>query len=89
MIKIYGGVIDMTKYEPLTTYLDLCKKTKIKLTYNQIEEILGFNLPPSARKYKVWWNNNDKNHSHSASWGDAGYKTSDVLLGESVTFIKD
>lgn len=38
----------MTKYEPLTTYLNLHKKERIKLTYSEIEEILGFELPPSA-----------------------------------------
>jgi hypothetical protein len=79
----------MTKYEPLTTYLNLCKKHKVKLTYNEIEDVLGFDLPPSAMKYKAWWNNNDKRHSHSVSWCEAGYKTTDIILGESVVFIKE
>ena len=78
----------MTKYEPIITYLDLCKKKSITLTYNQIEEILGFDLPTSARKYKEWWSNNDKSHSQCSAWGEAGYITTEVLLGESVTFEK-
>lgn len=79
----------MTKYEPLTTYLNLHKKERIKLTYSEIEEILGFKLPVSARKDKRWWNNNDCSHSQSKSWGEAGYKTTDVILGESVVFVKE
>ncbi len=78
----------MTKYEPLTTYLNLHKKERIKLTYSEIEEILGFELPPSARKYREWWSNNDTSHTYSKSWGEAGYKTTDVILGESVVFEK-
>ena len=79
----------MTKYEPITTYLNLSKKQRVKLTYSEIEEILGFDLPPSARNHKPWWNNNDKSHSHSKAWGEAGYKTTDILLGESVIFEKE
>ena len=79
----------MTKYEPLTTYLNLCKKTSIKLTYSEIEEILEFELPVSARKYKEWWHNNDTSHSHSKSWAEAGYKTTEVILGESIVFVKE
>lgn len=79
----------MTKYEPLTTYLNLCKKQRIKLTYNEIEEILGFDLPPSAYKDSRWWLNNDDSHTQSKSWGKAGYKTTDINLGESVTFVKE
>lgn len=79
----------MTKYEPLTTYLNLCKKTSIKLTYSEIEEILGFELPLSARKYKEWWGNGRSHpNSQSKAWEEAGYKTTDVILGESVVFEK-
>jgi hypothetical protein len=78
----------MTKYEPLTTYLNLHKKERIKLTYSEIEGILGFELPPSARKYREWWSNNDTSHTYSKSWGEAGYKITDVILGESVVFEK-
>ena len=79
----------MTKYEALTTYLVLSKKARVKLTYSEIEEILGFDLPLSARKYKECWSNNDRSHSHSKAWGEAGYRTTDVILGESVVFIKE
>ncbi len=80
----------MTKYEPITTYLNLCKRQSVKLSYNQIEEILGFDLPPSASKHKPWWGNG-KSHpnSQSKAWEEAVYKTTDIVLGESVTFEKE
>ena len=77
----------MTKYEPITTYLNLCKKQRVKLTYSEIEDILGFDLPISSRKYREWWANGG--HSYSVAWLEAGYKTTDVVLGESVVFIKE
>ena len=80
----------MTKYEPITTYFNLCKKQSVKLSYSEIEEILGFDLPPTARKCKQWWGNG-KSHpeSQAKAWLDAGYKTTDIILGESVTFVKE
>ncbi len=79
----------MTKYESLTTYLNLCNKESIKLKYSEIEEILGFELPASARNHKECWHNNDKTHSHSKSWGEARYKATNVVLGESVVFERE
>lgn len=79
----------MSKYESLTTYLNLCKNGRVRLSFSELEEILGFTLPLSARKYKAWWNNKDKSHSHSKSWGSAGYRVSDVVLETYVVFEKE
>lgn len=47
----------------------------ITLTFKQIEEIIGFELPESATKHaEAWWSNN-KDHSQAVAWLDAGYET--------------
>ncbi len=52
-------------------------------TFNEIEAITGFELPPSARLYRPWWANQSRNgngHSHSQAlaWGAAGWETAEV-----------
>ena len=43
-----------SKYKPLADYLSISGKDKVKLTFNEIEKILGFKLPDSARKYSAF-----------------------------------
>ena len=76
----------MTKYEPLTHYLEK-QPGNVKLTYSEIEKILGEELPPSASKYRSWWANNDS-HTQALHWAAASYRVSKVDLGKSVTFSK-
>lgn len=78
----------MKKYEPLMLFLDKSGKKEIKLSYDEIEKIIGDSLPITAYKNKVWWNNDDKSHTQSLAWSDVGYRTCEICLGESVTFIK-
>lgn len=62
----------MGKYFPLTKWLLRKNFKRINLSFSEIEEIIGKNLPPSAYKHNQWWMN-DKNHSQGKSWIDAGY----------------
>lgn len=62
----------MGKYTPLTRWLRGRNLETITLSLGEIEEIIGWSLPPSAYKYSRWWMN-DKNHSQGKSWIDAGY----------------
>ena len=55
----------------------------------EVEKIIGRELPATAYKKREWWSNNDQTHSQSAAWSDVGYKTCDIILGESVTFKKE
>jgi hypothetical protein len=59
------------------------------MTFSEIEEVLQFKLPNSSYKYPAWWaNESEGNHTHALSWINAGWKTNNVKLGKSVTFIK-
>ena len=51
----------MTKYEPLTHYLEQ-QSGSVTMTYSEIEKILGQQLPPSASEYQEWWGNDDETH---------------------------
>ena len=77
----------MSKYYKLEEYLRNSQKQVEVLSYDEIEEILGFELPPSAHKYRAWWAN-DRSHTHANAWLNAGWKVSSVDLGKSITFRK-
>lgn len=61
----------ISKYQPLTEYLLQCGQTSIQLTFSQIEEIIGVELPHSAYVHSVWWVNS--NQTTCVHWLKAGY----------------
>ena len=77
-----------SKYDPLHSYLVNLPERSVRMTFSQIERILGFELPSSARRYNAWWaNQRDGNHSHARSWLDAHYETQWLdLNSQAVTF---
>ena len=42
-------------YLPLYTYLEHRYASRVVLTFEQIESLLGFALPPAARQEPAWW----------------------------------
>jgi hypothetical protein len=79
----------MSKYDPLTRWLNGQPPTSVLATFTQIEHLLGFPLPASARKYQAWWAN-EKNpgtrHIHALSWLNAGRKASPDLKRKILIF---
>ena len=79
----------MSKYEPLKHHLEGRSGYEVPVSFAQIEQILGFRLPASARKHQAWWANTGGSHVHAAAWLDAGWRTCGVdLAGERVVFRK-
>ena len=78
----------MGKYEPLSTHLQADSASEWSATFAQIEQVLGFPLPPSARKHREWWSNQaGAGHSQARGWQDAGWQVWKVdLAAEQVTF---
>lgn len=79
----------MSKYHALEQYLQShpASTSSVTLGFPHIEKILGFPLPPSARRHQPWWAN-DTHHSH-AVWLGAGWETRDVdTASERVTFVR-
>jgi hypothetical protein len=77
----------MSKYEPLPQFLSSKHGATHRLSFEQIERVLGFKLPNSAYEHEAWWSNNATGHSHSRAWLSAGWRTRDLdLSGRKVTF---
>jgi len=65
------------KYQELENHLrDIAKdKLSISLSFKQIEDILGFDLPKSARTHRAWWGNeiDTSSRSQARAWRNAGF----------------
>jgi hypothetical protein len=80
------------KYIKLYDYLLQKRRcySVLTLSFQELENILQFQLPKSAYKYGAWWSNESSGtHSHAYSWLNSGWKTSRIILGESVDFIRN
>lgn len=77
------------KYRNLAEYLLSSNETRVTLTYSQLEQILGFSLPDTARKFKQSYWANTETHSYASSWMAVGYKTRVDAENDKVTFIKN
>jgi hypothetical protein len=72
------------KYDLLREHLRT-RGSRVVMTFDEIANLVG-GLPQSAYTYPVWWNNDDPTHSHSRSWGDAGYDADPDVAARTVTF---
>jgi hypothetical protein len=79
----------MSKYDPLLTYLSQSRDESVPMGFSEIENVLGFELPPSSRRQRAWWSNNPTNNVMTQAWLDAGYETANVdMAGEKLMFKK-
>jgi hypothetical protein len=78
----------MGKYEPLAERLRREQEDIWATTFADVEKVLGFSLPTSARTYREWWaNQRGAGHSQTKGWQDAGWQVGKVnLANERVTF---
>lgn len=67
------------KYRLLADYLYNSNQDTIKLSFDEIENILGFKLPNSALVHRAFWANTTT-HSIALSWLNVGYETVEVDL---------
>ena len=71
---------EFTKYLPLEDWFrkQPAMKKQIKLTFDQVEAILGTPLPKSATKLKTWWTNvHPKIQSHRTAWLNNGWRVTE------------
>jgi hypothetical protein len=60
---------------------------RTRLSFAEIERVLRFSLPNSARRYAPWWANTGGSHIQADAWISAGWRTAQVdVAGEQVTF---
>lgn len=68
------------KYRRLYTHLCGLPGQEWRTSFEEIESIIGFELPPSARLHRPWWANqgSGNGHSQALAWSVAGWETADV-----------
>lgn len=78
------------KYAPLFNHLRALEDDEWPASFAEIEAVLGFSLPRSARTYQAWWSNqyNSGSHTHAQSWQRAGWKARNVNLRNEVVIFK-
>ena len=81
--------VQMTKYAALADHLKNLKTDRWHARFVDIEHVLGFGLPVSARQYSAWWANTRSSHPHAATWLDEGWHTCEVAVdAERITFVR-
>ena len=80
------------KYAPLYRHLlSTHSLQEWRTTFGELEAILGFHLPDSARVHRPWWSNSKmgSGHSHALAWQAAGWRTSEVdIEAETLVFAR-
>ena len=85
----YRQMVVRGKYQRLYAHLCSLPAQEWRATFREIEDIIGFELPASARLHRPWWSNQpgDGGHSQALAWGVAGWETAGVdLRGETLLF---
>jgi CBS domain-containing protein len=80
-----------SRYTPLATYLQAVsgELDVVRLSFEEIEKIIGGALPTSAYDHRAWWANDSKGHPHSQVWLDVGWRTNYLNRTEKVvTFVR-
>ena len=75
----------MSKYEPLSKRLSSHPQPEWRASFAEIEEVLGFPLPRSARAGRSWWASaGDK--APARAWTNHGWSAEPDPAGGAVTF---
>ena len=78
-----------SKYAPLYEFLGSLEGRERGMSFSEVERVLGFGLPRSARAHSAWWANDASRFRHSWAWLEAGWETRDLdIVGESVWFVR-
>lgn len=75
----------MSKYDPFKEFLDGIdiEESEIKISFDDIESIMGTSLPKTARTDRTWWANTMRSN-HAKSWLMPGWKVDKVKLDQKV-----
>jgi len=76
-----------SKYDPLGAYLKARQTSEVPMSFSEIEEVIGADLPPKAVNHPAWWSNNTSNNTMTKVWLDAGFRTERVdVAGRRLVF---
>lgn len=78
-----------SKYQPLQDFLSQSERSRLTLTFAEIEALMTTSLPDSARSNRAWWSNRSKGALQASAWMQAGFLVEILdLPNEQVTFHK-
>ena len=86
---LWHGRVMSGRYLALYTYLKHRYANTVVLTFSEIEDLLGFTLPETARLDRAWWANTDPKtepSGYSDSWILASRTAKPNLLARTVVF---
>jgi hypothetical protein len=76
----------MAKYDPLVIYLKAQPFYRISMTFDEIERVVGFALPPAANAERAWWSDN----AMTSVWAKAGFRIEQVdMASRRLVFRRD
>lgn len=79
----------MASYWRLAEFLKGQTADRVRMTFEELEAVLGRALPASARRHRAWWGNSAVGHSHARAWLEAGWRVASVdLVREVVVFAR-
>lgn len=77
----------MSTYAKLSDVLAVRTGSSWKVSFPDLERLIGAKLPASAFKYPAWWSNNPSNNAMTKIWLKAGWRTEQVdVPGQTVVF---
>ena len=78
------------KYRRLYTHLCGLRTQEWRTSFGEIESIIGFELPASARLHRPWWANQSagSGHSQALAWGVAGWETAEVDMDSETLLLR-
>jgi len=81
-------MILVSKYEDLAKHLEKQNVDMLRMTFNEVEGVIG-PLPPAARKHRAWWANSASQNHAMNGWMSVGWETSQVHMDkEELVFIR-
>lgn len=69
----------ISKYEELANYLAKQDKDMIRMSFDEVAQIVG-SLPNGAYDYRAWWANSESNNHAVHGWLNVGWETSQVEM---------
>ena len=70
-----------SKYDPLRERLAQDGGADVRLSFAVLDRLIAGGLPPSARRWQVWrQNDGEGSHVQARSWLDAGHRVESVAL---------
>jgi hypothetical protein len=79
---------EVGKYDPLRDYLTGVANSEVRMSFSDLERLVGA-LPPSARTHRAWWGNNTAN-VEARAWMSTGWRVQSVnQAAEYVVFAHD